>query len=176
MENAWQFMVASQQYASGGWGPNEQFVEPHRGLLYESLRTTEDHFETPCGSYAAIKQARHLICATGDGRYGDGLERVLYNCLLAAKDPDSDGDYPYYSTYGAAARKVYYPKKWPCCSGTLVEGVADYVKNIYFRTHDGVAVNLYAPSQLRWGRGRTAMILTQDTEQYPLEQKVSAAS
>ena len=171
MENAWQFIVASQQYASGGWGPNEQFVEPHKGLLYESLRTTEDHFETPCGSYAAIKLARYLLCATGDGRYGDGLERVLYNCLLAAKDPDGDGDYPYYSTYGAQARKVYYPKKWPCCSGTLVEGVADYVKNIYFRTHDGVAVNLYAPSQLRWGRGRTAMILTQDTE-YPLGQKV----
>jgi DUF1680 family protein len=172
MENAWQFLVASQQYASGGWGPNEQFVEPHKGLLYESLRTTEDHFETPCGSYAAIKLARYLLCATGDGRYGDGLERVLYNCLLAAKDPDGDGDYPYYSTYGSTARKAYYPKKWPCCSGTLVEGVADYVKDIYFRTLDGVAVNLYAPSQLRWGRGRTAMILTQDTE-YPLGQKIA---
>jgi DUF1680 family protein len=171
MQNASQLLSANQQYASGGWGPNEQFVEPHKGQLYESLKSTVDHFETPCGSYAAIKLARYLLCATGDARYGDSLERVLYNGVLAVKEPDGDGDYPYYSTYGGGARKVFYPKEWPCCSGTLVEAVADYVKNIYFRTHDGVTVNLYAPSQLRWGQGRTAILLTQETD-YPIGQTV----
>ncbi len=130
--------------------------------------TTSDHFETPCGSYAAIKLARYLLCATGDARYGDGLERVLFNGVLAVKEPDTDGDYPYYSTYGGRRNKVFYPKKWPCCSGTLVEGVADYVKNIYFRAHDGVAVNLYAPSRLKWNEHGTPVTLTQETE-YPLE-------
>ncbi|HEV2215210.1 MAG TPA: beta-L-arabinofuranosidase domain-containing protein, partial [Terracidiphilus sp.] len=172
MENAWTFLVTTQQYASGGWGPNETFIEPHKGQLYESLRTTVDHFETPCGSYAALKLARYLLCATGDGRYGDGLERVLYNCLLAVKEPDSDGDYPYYSTYGAQAHKVYYPKKWPCCSGTLVQGVADYVKNIYFRMQDGVVVNLYAPSTVRWNQEGESVELTQKTD-YPLAQTVT---
>jgi DUF1680 family protein len=171
MENAWSFLVTRQQYASGGWGPNEQFIEPHKGLLYDSLRTTQDHFETPCGSYAAIKLARYLLCATGDGRYGDGLERVLFNCTLAVKEPDGDGDYPYYSTYSGGAQKVFYPKKWPCCSGTLVEAVADYVKNIYFRTPDGIAVNFYAPSELRLGMGRTPIVLTQETD-YPIGQMV----
>lgn len=164
MENAWEFLVRGQQYASGGWGPNETFIEPHKGQLYESLKTTVDHFETPCGSYAAIKLARYLLCATGDGRYGDGLERVLYNAILAARDPDRDGDYFYYSTYGAQARKVYYPKKWPCCSGTLVECVADYVKNIYFRAPDGVAVNLYTPSRVAWSQDGTAVVLRQETD------------
>lgn len=172
MQNAWEFLRTNQQFASGGWGPNEQFIEPHKGLLYESLKTTQDHFETPCGSYAAIKLARYLLCATGDGRYGDGLERVLFNCILAVKELDDEGDYPYYSTYSPAARKVFYQKKWPCCSGTLVEAVADYVKNIYFRTGDGVAVNFYAPSQLRFGQGRTPIVLTQETD-YPLGQHVS---
>ncbi len=171
MENAWEFLAATQQYASGGWGPNETFIEPHKGQLYESLQTTEDHFETPCGSYAAMKLARYLLCASADGRYGDGLERVVYNTILAVKEPDSDGDYPYYSTYGARARKVYYAKKWPCCSGTLVQGVADYVKNIYFRAPDGVAVNLYTPSTARWSQNGAAVTLTQQTE-YPLAQTV----
>lgn len=167
MEKAWELLTTTQQYASGGWGPNETFIEPHKGQLYESLRTTDDHFETPCGSYAALKLARYLLCATGDGRYGDGLERVVYNTILAAKEPDSDGDYPYYSAYGSRARKVYYPKKWPCCSGTLVQGVADYVKNLYFRAADGVAVNLYAPSTVSWSQDGAAVTLTQHTE-YPL--------
>lgn len=166
MKQAWDLLTTTQQFATGGWGPNETFITPHRGELYQSLGTTDDHFETPCGSYAAIKLARSLLSATADGRYGDGLERVLYNTILAVKDPDSDGDYPYYSTYGRNARKVYYQKKWPCCSGTLVEGVADYVKNIYFRSTDGVAVNLYTPSELRWSHGGKAIRLTQESE-YP---------
>jgi uncharacterized protein len=167
MRNAWELLRANQQYATGGWGPNELFVEPHQGQLYASLFTTEDHFETPCGSYAAIKLARYLLCATGDARYGDGLERVVLNGVLAVKEPDADGDYPYYSSYNAKARKAYYPQRWPCCSGTLVQGVADYVKNIYFRAPDGVAVNLYAPSRVRWQQGETTVALSQETS-YPL--------
>jgi len=109
MATAWRLLASEQQYASGGWGPNEVFVEPHRGELYASLQSTEDHFETPCGSYAAIKLARYLLRATGDGRYGDGLERVLYNGLLGVKEPDGEGDSPYYSTYSPNAQKVYLP-------------------------------------------------------------------
>ena len=171
MTNAYDLLKTSQQYATGGWGPNETFIEPQKGLLFDSLRTTVDHFETPCGSYAAIKLARYLLRATGNARYGDGLERVLLNGTLAVKEPDSDGDYPYYSTYGAQAQKVFYPKKWPCCSGTLVEGVADYVKNIYFRANDGIAVVLYVPSRAKWTEHGTAVMLTQETG-FPLSDSV----
>lgn len=164
MRNAYRLLTTTQQYASGGWGPNETFIEPHKGQLYESLHSTVDHFETPCGSYAAIKLARYLLRATGDARYGDGLERVLYNGLLAAREPDNDGDYPYYSTYSADAEKVYYPRKWPCCSGTLVQGVADYVKNIYFKSADGVVVNLYAESHARWSFNGEHIQLIQETD------------
>lgn len=172
IENAWRLLESEQQYATGGWGPNELFIEPHKGQLYESLRTTADHFETPCGSYAATKLARYLLCATGDARYGDGLERVVFNGFLMVKPPDSDGDYFYYSSYNSRAHKVYYPQKWPCCSGTLVQGVADYVRDIYFRTQDGVAVNLYAPSRVRWTQDGVAVVLSQETE-YPLGETVA---
>jgi DUF1680 family protein len=172
MKNAWRFLATEQQYATGGWGPDELFIEPHKGLLYESLKTTANHFETPCGSYAATKLARYLLCATGDARYGDGLERVVFNALLMVKEPDSDGDYFYYSSYNSRAHKVYYPQKWPCCSGTLVQGVADYVKNIYFQAPDGVVVNLYAPSRVQWIQDGAAIVLNQETE-YPLGETVS---
>lgn len=172
MENAWRFLATGQQYATGGWGPNELFIAPHKGQLYESLRTTADHFETPCGSYAATKLARYLLCATGDARYGDGLERIVFNSILMVKEPDSDGDYFYYSSYNSRARKVYYPQKWPCCSGTLVQDVADYVKNIYFQAPDGIVVNLFAPSRVRWNRKGAEILLTQETK-YPLGERVT---
>jgi DUF1680 family protein len=170
LENAWKFMEP-QRFASGGWGPEEQFVELHKGKLAASLKTSKAHFETPCGSFADMKLARYLIRFTGRPEYGDGLERTLYNTILASRFPDSDGGYPYYSDYGAAGEKRYYHQKWPCCSGTLVQAVSDYVLNLYFHDDDALMVNMYAPSEVSWDRPGGAVQVVQETE-YPTKDSI----
>ena len=115
IRNAWDMLVKDQQYSSGGWGPRERFVEPGKGLLFASLTTTHNHFETPCGTYAMFKPARYLIQITADGKYGDGLERILYNGILAAKRIQPDGSTFYYSDYSPNTHKGFHPQKWPCC-------------------------------------------------------------
>jgi len=166
VRNAWEMIEKTQQYSSGGWGPNEQFVEPDRGKLGESLTRTHAHFETPCGAYAHLKLARYLLRFTGDARYGDGLERVLYNTVLGAKDPSGDGHFFYYSDYHPFTRKSYFPDKWPCCSGTLPQVVADYPICAYFQSADGIYVNLFVPSEVSWKSGDTPARLIQTTS-YP---------
>lgn len=172
IENGWKLLTTEQQFASGGWGPQEALITPHKGELGASLETTSHHFETPCGSYAAIKLARYLIRTAAGPRllpdYGDNLERVLWNGIRAAKHPDSNGDYFYYSAYSPKASKFYYPEKWPCCSGTLAQTVADYPLNIYFQSRTGIYINTYASSQLRWRQEGTLVTLTQSTR-YPAE-------
>ena len=170
LTNAWRFLEP-QRFASGGWAPEEQFVHLGQGKLAESLKTSKAHFETPCGSYADLKLARYLIRLTGRPEYGDGLERMLYNTLLATRMPNSDGDYPYYSDYGAGAEKRYYHRKWPCCSGTLVQGVADYVLNAYFHDDDALLVNLFVASEVVWKRTTGDVAIVQDTD-YPASDSV----
>jgi uncharacterized protein len=167
LENAWKFLEP-QRFASGGWGPEEQFIEPGKGELFDSLSSSTAHFETPCGSYADLKLARYLIRLTGDPRYADGLERTLYNTILAMRAPDSDGGYPYYSNYAANAVKKYYHRKWPCCSGTLVQCVADYVRDIYFHDDESIYVNLFTPSTVSWKRPGGLVEIEQATN-YPSE-------
>ena len=171
IKNAWNLLEEDQEFASGGWGPKETFVPPHQGKLGESLVSTRDHFETPCGFYAHSKLARYLLRFTAEARYGDGLECALYNTLLGAKDPGADGDYFYYSDYHAAAKKGYYHSKWPCCSGTLVQGVADYPLDVYFRDSDGITVNLFTPSEVRWTSKGVPVRLVQATK-FPEEDTV----
>ncbi len=166
IQNAWDMLETTQEFASGGWGPGEHFVEPHQGKLGESLNDTHAHFETPCGAYAHFKLARYLLRFTGEARYGDGLERVLYNTILGAKDPEGDGQFFYYSDYHPAAQKGYFPDKWPCCSGTLPQVVADYLVSAYFRSEDGLYVNLFVPSEVKWKAGETPARLIQSTD-YP---------
>lgn len=165
--NTWEMVQTTQEFASGGWGPNEAFVTPGKGKIGDSLMATRDHFETPCGCYAHFKLARYLLGFTGESRYGDGLEGVLYNTVLGAKSPSGTGDFFYYSDYHPLAKKGYYPQKWPCCSGTLVQDVADYLLGIYFRSPDGIYVNLFTPSEVRWKRKGVPVRIVQTTD-YPL--------
>jgi len=150
VQNAWEMITKTQSFASGGWGPDEAFVVPNQGRMGESLTKTHAHFETPCGSYAHLKLTRYLLRFTGEGRYGDSLERVLYNTILGVKDPKGDGHVFYYSDYHPSTQKAYNPDKWPCCSGTTPQVVADYVISTYFRAADGIYVNLFTPSEVTW--------------------------
>ncbi len=170
IRNAWD-MLAGQQFASGAWAPQETFVQPHKGELAASLTSTRDHFETPCCYYAHAKLARYLTCFTADARYGDGLECALLNTILGALDPDDDGGYFYYSDYQAQARKRYYPRKWPCCAGTLLQSVADYPLNLYFHDARGLYVNLYTGSEVRWNVRNVPVKVAQQTA-YPESEEV----
>lgn len=166
--NAWEMIEQTQSYATGGWGPDEAFVEPGLGLLGKSLTTTRKHFETPCGTYAHMKLARYLLRLTGDARYADGLERIIYNGMLAAREMGPEGQTFYYSDYAAAARKTYHPERWPCCAGTYPLAVGDYAVSAYWHDDTGVYVNLYAPSRLAFrSADGTAVKLALQTE-YPL--------
>jgi DUF1680 family protein len=171
IRNAWDMIEQTQQYASGAWAADEMFVQPRSGQLASTLTSTHNHFETPCCFYAHAKLARYLTGFTGEAKYGDGLERVLFNTILGSLEPDEDGGYFYYSDYQAKARKSYYKQKWPCCAGTLLQSVADFPLNFYFEDGRGVYVNLYGGSELRWKVNGVAVKLAQKTA-YPEAEQI----
>jgi DUF1680 family protein len=170
--NGFEMVLTTQSFATGGWGPDEAFGEPNRGQLGESLRTSHASFETPCGAYGHFKIARYLLRTTKDAGYGDSMERVLYNTILGAWPIQADGTSFYYSDYGTTGRKGWYRDKWPCCSGTFPQLAADYHLSTYLRSGDGVYVNLFTPSRVRWTEGAATCALTQETN-YPFDGKVT---
>ena len=170
--NGFDMLLATQSFATGGWGPNEAFGEPGTGQLGESLRTTHASFETPCGAYGHFKIARYLLRTTKDARYGDSMERVLFNTILGAWPIQADGTSFYYSDYGTTGKKGWYRDKWPCCSGTFPQLAADYHVSTYLRSADGVYVNLFAPSRVRWIQGAATCGITQETN-YPFDGRVT---
>ena len=164
-------MLAAQSYATGGWGPDEELRAPDTEDLAASLVNTHSSFETPCGSYAHFKLTRYLLRVTRDSRYGDSMERMMYNTILGAKPLLADGSTFYYSDYNFRGSKFYKHDRWPCCSGTLPQVAADYRINTYFRDAGSLYVNLYIPSTLRWEQDGAQASLTQ-TGEYPFESSV----
>lgn len=165
-------MLQAQSYATGGWGPDEMLRAPESDDLYASLSNTHSSFETPCGSYAHFKLTRYLLRVTRDPRYGDSMERTMYNTVLGAKPLQENGKNFYYADYNFNAKRVYKKARWACCSGTLPQVATDYRINAYFRAPRAVFANLYVPSTLRWMENGTALTLTQEGD-YPYEDHVT---
>jgi uncharacterized protein len=165
-------MLSQQSFVTGGWGPDEQLRAPDSPDVYASLTNTHASFETPCGSYAHFKLTRYLLRVTRDARYGDSMERVMYNTVLGARPLQPDGRAFYYADYNFAGRKVYSNHRFPCCSGTLPQVAADYGVNSYFRDPKGLYVNLYLPSGVRWMQSGAQVSLLQSGD-YPFADAVA---
>jgi len=164
-------MVLAQSYATGGWGPDEQLRKTDSPDVFDSLTKTHSSFETPCGAYAHFKLTRYLLRVTQDSKYGDSMERVMYNTILGALPLERDGRTFYYSDYNFQGKKVYSNHQWPCCSGTMPQVAADYRINTYFHDPRAIWVNLYIPSTVRWIQDGSQISLTQKGE-YPYDSQV----
>ena len=167
LRNAYDYLQNTQCYATGGYGPDERLLAPD-GSLGAALENRPNTFETVCGSWAGFKLSRYLMRFTGEARYGDWIERLLYNGVGAALPLSGRGRNFYYSDYrSSGGMKVYRYDNFTCCSGTYIQSLADYHNLIYFKDAGGLYVNLYVPSEVAWSRPSGEVKVTQQTE-YPL--------
>jgi DUF1680 family protein len=118
-----------------------------------------------------LKLTRTLYQWNPDPKYFDYYERVLFNHRLGTLDPVT-GSGMYYLPLHADSWKVFgsqFDSFW-CCTGTGVEEHAKFNNSIYFRDRDGVYVNIFIPSELRFPEKGTR--LTQETK-FPDEAKTT---
>ena len=163
LQNAYDWARETQIYASGGYGPGEWSV-PADGTLGNALDLRLDTAEIPCGSWAGFKISRYLMGFTGEARYGDWIETLLYNGIGAALPIQPDGRSFYYADYRVGmGTKMYFWDEWPCCSGTYIQAIADYHNIIYFKDEKGLAVNLFVPSEVAWKHGGKNLVVRQET-------------
>ena len=118
-------IVEQQSFATGGWGPEELLRKPGYDEVFKSLAASRNSFETPCGAYAHMKLTRYLLRATRDGHFGDSMEKVMLNTVLGSLPLQPDGRSFYSSDYSTVGKRIYSQHRWPCCSGTLPQVVAD---------------------------------------------------
>lgn len=169
IRNAYDYFQNRQCYATGGYGPNERLMAAD-GSMGKSLETRTDCFETECGSWAAFKLSDHLVRFTGEARYGDWIERLVYNGVGASLQIKDRGRNFYYSDYRMAGGiKIYRWDNFTCCSGTYFQNLADLYNLIYYRDGSGLYVNLYLPSTVDWSYEGQKVTLTQRTE-YPVSE------
>lgn len=136
---------------------------------HDSQAGTTNLAET-CATAYLIRLMDDLLRLEGDGRYGDIMERAMYNALFGAQSPDGRR-IRYYTPFEAP--RQYFPHDTYCCPNNFRRAMAELPALVYYRAGaDGVSVNLYTASQARVHTAGGETIIRQETD-YPNSGKVT---
>jgi len=117
-----------------------------------------------CATAYQLRVYDALLRRNADPRTGDLIERTIYNALFAAQSPDGRRLRYFAPTEGD---RVYWTTDTYCCPCNYRRIVAELPAMVFYRTAQGVAVNLYAQSQARLSVGPDVpLVLRQETD-YP---------
>ena len=151
-----------ESYCTGGQNSGEYWIPAHQLEKFAGPNNQEH-----CTVYNMIRTADYLYRWTGDVKYADYIERNLYNGILAQQNPNT-GMVAYFLPMASGYTKGV-EKGWGtptmdfwCCHGSLVQAQVRYLEYIYFENRDGLIVNQYIPSELKWKKENVEVTLKQD--------------
>ncbi len=97
-----------------------------------------------CVTAYLVRWLESLMRLEGDLRYGDIMERTVYNALFAAQDP-AGRKLRYFTPF--TGERVYFDQDGFCCPGNFRRIMAELPRKVYYRSVDeAIAVNLYTAS------------------------------
>ncbi|MBN2291005.1 MAG: glycoside hydrolase family 127 protein [Pirellulales bacterium] len=147
---------------------NELLKKGEGGMLVTGSCSEGEHFTynqngrgaigESCVTAYVLRWIDSLLRLEGDMRYGDLLERTIYNALFAANSPD--GRWIRYFTPFTGDRQ-YDTRDYFCCCGNYRRAVAELPQKVYYRTPEGgIALNLFTNSKKAFDvNGQTVGIL-----------------
>lgn len=95
-----------------------------------------------CSTCYQIRVYEHLLRLTANPLFGDLMERTIFNTLFGAQSTDGSG-LRYFTPF--EGDRVYVGEC--CCTGNFRRIISELPTMVYYRTDDGVTINLYTTSK-----------------------------
>lgn len=201
---AYDEILTHHTFATGGYGPAECLFADEEGYLGDSLKSNWDRdkrhkeyrnfgdsivsrddkwgsCEVSCCSWAVFKICNYLLTITGDAKYGDWAEKMLYNGCGGQPPITSEGKVMYYADYfvNGGFKSVEDGRmhengcnfEWQCCTGTFPEDVAEYSNMLYYHDEGGLYISQYLNSRVVFEIENDAFSL-ENTSFYPKEKQL----
>jgi len=168
-------LLGGDDYLKKSLWMKQELLERGRGGLLVTGSTSEgEHFtynqqgsgniEESCVTAYLLRWLDSLMRLEGDMRYGDVMERTIYNALFGAQSPD--GRHICYFTPFMGKRSFQSIDTF-CCNGNFRRAVAELPQKVYYRTRDGgIALNLFTRSDKQFDVNGRTVTIKQETD-YP---------
>jgi DUF1680 family protein len=162
LERIWHDVVDRKMYHTGGIGPsahNEGFTVPY------DLPNDSAYAET-CAAVGMALWNHRMFLMTGEGKYADVLERVVYNGLLSGVSLAGDKFF-YVNPLGSVGK--HHRQQWfecACCPDNVLRYVAGIGDRVYAHQDNTIWTVLYMGSTATVPLKDGKVKLTQETH-YP---------
>jgi DUF1680 family protein len=151
---AWDDIVQHQLYRTGTVSAMEHFQPDGRLLSLQSSNVGET-----CATVTWLQLNWRLWRLTGQARFGQEIERTVYNHLLAAQDAKS-GNISYYTSW--VGRKEFTDAVL-CCVSSGPRGISLIPQLVWGLAKDELVINLYTPGRVRFEIDGVPVEVTSET-------------
>ncbi|MGH9332981.1 MAG: glycoside hydrolase family 127 protein, partial [Vicinamibacteria bacterium] len=170
LESIWKDVVSTKLYLTGGIGSRDTFES--FGEDYELPNATA--YTETCAAIGNDLWNHRMFLASGDARFLDVMERVLYNGALSGVSVK--GDTFFYTnpleSEGGVERSPYFDVA--CCPANLSRLLALLPGFVYAKRGDELFVNLFVESEASVALDSGRLRIQQETS-YPWEGRVRIA-
>jgi DUF1680 family protein len=131
----------------------------------------EGGYAETCAAIGLVFWAHRLLKVDLDGRYGDMMERALYNGVLSGVSLDGK---KFFYENPLASMGTHRRQDWfgcSCCPPNVARLLASLGEYVYSTDEKGLVVHLYGASKAEMAVGGRQVSLTQQTA-YPWDGKV----
>jgi len=180
LDHIWHDVVETKMYITGAVGPYHHGVSPRHDMVHEAFGRVYElpnatAYNETCANIGNAMWNKRLLELTGEAKFADVMELVLYNSALSPMDVDGTR----FCYTNPLARSGWTPElsqdsvqRWSefhcyCCPPQVARTLAKTHEWAYSLLDDSVWVNLYGSSVLDTEiPGLGAIKLTQQTD-YP---------
>ena len=186
LDRIWHDMVEKRMYITGAVGAYHHGVSPRRDMVHEAFGRAYElpnatAYNETCANIGNGMWNKRMLELTGEVRFADTMEQVLYNSALSPMDIDGTR----FCYTNPLANSEWTPtlsqdsaQRWSeftcyCCPPQVARTLAKTHEWAYSVSEDGIYANLYGSNVLATDiPGRGAVKLTQETN-YPWDGTVT---
>lgn len=151
-----------------------EFLTDHNGMvitgaagLWESWNDDQGgrmYLGETCATAYQIRLLDRFLRMEGSSRYGDVIERIIYNALLGAQSPDGRHLRYFMPLEGD---RVYFKPDTYCCPNNFRRIMSELPTIVFYQSAKGVAVNLYTTAEATISLGEGVSLKIQQQTNYP---------
>jgi len=195
LDKIWHNVVEQKMYITGGCGALYDGVSPdgtsyvpdynqkvHQAYGRDFQLPNETAHNESCANIGNILWNWRMLLATGDARFADIMEQVVYNSLLAGVS--LDGKRYFYTNPLRVSRDLPYTLRWSrereeyikfcnCCPPNTIRTIAEISNYVYNISDKGLYVNLYGGNKLRTKLSDGSILAINQKTAYPWEGLIS---
>ena len=138
--------------------------------MWNNDQQGDDALGETCATAYQIRTYENLFRLTGEAKYGDLMERTIYNALFAAQSPDGRKIRYYTPIKGP---REYFDKDTYCCPNNYRRIISELPAMIYYRDNaNGICINQYSASSAEIKLSDGVIVNLEQETDYPRSGKV----